>query len=194
MKPKINPLWGYVTLALAVLTLVLCVIGANTGVLLVKSGQNPRDTAELFFESVVIGKYDAADACLENYGSLGLDRSPLSEQGAQEWPVLLASYDYSLVGEPEVRRDTAVQTVRFRYLDLAKLEEELETPLNAEAIEAAGEGENGPEPIYPKLEELLASPENYYTTVELAVTLHFADGAWRIQADEALLSALAGGK
>lgn len=190
MKPKINPLWGYVTLALVLLTLVLCVIGAKSGVLLVKTNAKPQETAETFFESIVIGKYEAADACLENYSSLGLERSPRTEQGKLEWAALLASYDYSLVGEPEVKRDTAVQTAHFRYLDLAALEAALETP----RIAGAQEGEEPAEPVYPTVEELLARPEDYYTTAELAVTLHYADGQWLIYADDALLTALAGGK
>ena len=195
MKPKINPLWGYVTLALVVLTLALCIIGAKNGVLLVKSDAKPEETAERFFEAVEIGKYDAADACLENYATLGLNRTPRTENGRLEWNALLASYDYTLVGEPVVKRDTAVQTVRLRYLDLTRLEADLETPLNAEALKAAEEEETeAPEPIYPTAEELLATPEKYYTTVELQVTLHYVDGQWLVYADDALMTALAGGK
>ena len=29
MKPKINPFWGWLTLALLILTLALCIIGAK---------------------------------------------------------------------------------------------------------------------------------------------------------------------
>ena len=134
MKPKINPFWGYLTLALVLLGFALCVLGATAGVLLVRTDTSPRDTAETFFEAVVIGKYEAADACLENYGSLGLERSPRTDEGKQIWTALLASYDYSLEGEPELRRDTAVQTVRFRYLDRNALEQAI----------SAGTGEDAP--------------------------------------------------
>ena len=186
MKPKINRFWGWFTVALVVLTFVLCILGANRGVLAVKTDARPEDTAETFFECVVIGKYEAANACLENYASLGLEKS-LPDP---EWNALLASYDYSLLGEAERRGDTAVQTVRLRYLDLNALEKDLATPL---VTPSAGEGEE-PQPIYPKLQDLLAHPEDYYTTAELPVTLHYSEGQWLLFADEALLNALAGGK
>ena len=137
-------------------------------------------------EDLVIGKYREADACLENYSSLGLESAAGSKRGA----ALLASYDYTLVGEPEQKGDQALQTVRLRYLDLNALEEELNTPL------AVFEGEEGEEDriVYPTLSELLEKPEKYYTFVELQVQLHYSEGQWRIVADENLLSALAGGK
>ena len=65
MKPKINPFWGFVTLGLLLLTFVLCVVGAKHGVLVLKTDARPEDTVETFFESVVIGKYEEANACLE---------------------------------------------------------------------------------------------------------------------------------
>lgn len=174
MKPKINPFWGWLTLALALLTFALCFLGAKTGVLLVRTDAKPRDTAETFFESVVIGKYEAADACLENYSGLGMDRSPRTEEGKLIWPALLASFDYSLEGEPRIKGDTAVQTVRLRHLDRRAL------------LQAA---EGGTE----TLKTLLEQPEAFYTTEDLSVTLHFVDGKWLVYADEALLSALSGG-
>ena len=177
MKPKINPLWGTITLILALLTVALCVLGATRGVLLVRTDEKPEAAAEQFFESVVIGKYEAADAALENYSSLGLDRSPRTEEGIRIWSALLASYDYSLVDEARVKGDTAVQTVRLRYLDRNALEQAL-----------AADGEAA------ELETLLERPEDYYTTRELEVTLHYVDGRWLIYADEALLTALSGGK
>lgn len=174
MKSKINPFWGYLTLILVLVTFGLCLLGAKTGVLLVRTDAKPQETAETFFESVVIGKYEAADECLENYSGLGLDRSPRTEEGKLIWPALLASYDYHLEGTPRVKGDTAVQTVTLRHLDRTAL------------LEAAGGDAE-------KLKTLLAQPEDFYTVEELAVTLHYADGRWLIRADEALLSALSGG-
>ena len=86
--------------------------------------------------------------------------------------------------------DTATQTVRLRYLDLNALEEKLTPPI---ATIPTGEGEETRD-VFPELRELLADPQQFYTTEELPVTLHFSEGQWRIQADEDLLRALAGGK
>ena len=200
MKPKINPVWGVLTLVLVILTLALCILGANRGVLWVKTDADPRETAESFLEALVIGKYDAVNACLENYASIGLERSPRTEEGKLEWNALLASYDYTLVGEPERKGDLAEQKVLLRYLDLAALERALspepaataedgEAAEEAQAAEAEETAEAGP-----TLEELLAEPQNYYTTAEITLRLRYEDGQWRILADEALLSALSGGK
>lgn len=192
MKPKINPFWGVLTLALVVLTLALCILGAHRGVLLVKTEAKPQETAERFLEAIVIGKYEAADACLENYASLGLDRSPRSEAGKQEWNALLASYDYELLGEPTVKGDLAEQSVRLRYLDLTALEQAL---LPQESPEETENGaEETAEPAAPTLEELLAQPQRFYTATELVLRLRYTDGQWRVLADEALLKALSGGK
>ncbi|MBR0199106.1 MAG: hypothetical protein IJQ42_02940 [Oscillospiraceae bacterium] len=187
MKPKINPFWGFLTLGLLLLSFVLCVVGAKHGVLMLKTDARPEDTVETFFESVVIGKYEEANACLENYSSLGLER--ISDNA--KWNALLASYDFALEGEAERKGDTAVQTVRLRYLDLAALEQTLATPLAV--IPAANEGEED-RAIYYTQEELLAHPESFYTSAMLEVTLHYVDGQWLIYADDSLLSALAGGK
>ena len=186
MKAKISPFWGYLTLALVILTLVLCVVSAKNGTLLVKADAKPQETVETFFVSVVIGKYDAAYACLANYDSLGLE----NQSDSLKWKRLLESYDYALLGEPEQKGDTAVQTVRFRSLDMNALELALETPI---ATIPGGEGEADRD-IFPTAEELLAQPEQFYRTTELQIQLRYEKGQWLIVADESLLKALSGGK
>ncbi len=183
MKPKINRFWGAVTLGLILLTLILCIVGAKKGALLVRSDAKPEETVKTFFASVTAGNYEQANACLENYSSLGLE----TPSSSQKWNALLASYAYRIPGEAERKGDTAVQAVRLRYLDLNALDKALITPVRQE-------GEEGTQPVYPSLEELLARPEDFYTTTELQVTLHYTDGQWLIFADDGLLNALAGGK
>lgn len=184
MKPKINPFWGYLTLALVILSLVLCIVGAKKGTLSVRTDADPKETVERFFECVVIGKYDEAYDCLANYDSLGLE----NRSDNQKWNALLTSYDYSLLGEPTVKGGTAVQSLRLRYLDLNALEDALATP-----VQQPAEGEEA-QPVYPRTEELLAHPEDYYVTAELQISLQYESGQWRIVADNALLNALSGGR
>ncbi len=181
MKPKINPLWGWITLALVILTLVLCVVGAKAGTLAVKTDSRPRETVETFFDAIVSGRYQQAYDCLENYSGLGLENGGDN----QKWNALLSSYQAWLLDRPQVDGATAVQVVRFRFLDLNELEQALATPVN---------NGQGTELSYPRLEVLLAQPENFTRVVELHVTLHYVEGQWRIFADDALLSALAGGR
>lgn len=185
MKPKINRIWGYVTLALLLLTLILCAVGANRGVLLVRSSAKPEETAKTFFDSIVAGRYPEADACLANYKSLGLEKLAQSREGA----ALLASYAYTMEEKPVRHGGTAVQTVQLRYLDMKALEKALATPMTTIPL-----ADGGSRPVYYELRELLEKPEKYYTTAELQVTLRYSEGQWRVVADESLLSALAGGK
>ena len=185
MKPKINRIWGYVTLALLLLTLILSAVGAKKGVLLILTGEKPEETAKIFLESIVAHRYQEADACLDNYKTLGLDKMAESKQGA----ALLNSYAYTLEDKPVRKGGTAVQTVQFRYLDMNALETDLMTPITTIT---PSEGE--PRPIYAELRELLEKPQKYYTTAELQLTLRYSEGQWRVVADEDLLSVLAGGK
>lgn len=215
MKRKIDPLWGILTIALTVLGLVLCGIGAKRGALLVKTDADPRAAAETFFESVEIGKYEAAYACLDNYETLGLEHSPHTEAGRLEQTALLASYSYVLSDEIQVRGAEATQSVQLRYLDLNALEEALsqalapETPepeetegetAEAEAPESEeGETAEGATAVDPAAElealrQLLQEPARFYTTETLEVQLRYSEGQWRIVADPALLAALAGGR
>lgn len=185
MKPKINRFWGYLTLALLLLTLILSGIGAKRGVLLIRTNAKPEETAKTFFDSIVAGDYAKADACLDNYKSLGLDKLAETKEGA----ALLKSYAYTLEDKPVRKSDTAVQTVQLRYLDMKALEKALATPLTTITL---SDGET--RPVYSELRELLEKPEKYYSTAELQVSLRFSEGQWRVVADESLLSALAGGK
>ena len=218
MKRKIDPLWGILTIALTVLGLVLCGIGAKRGALLVKTDADPRATVETFFESVEIGKYEAAYACLDNYETLGLEHSPRTEAGRLEQTALLASYSYVLSDEIQVRGAEATQSVQLRYLDLNALEEALsaalapETPeaeeTEGEAEETEGEteetdaaeaAEDAASAVDPAVElealrQLLQEPARFYTTETLEVQLRYSEGQWRIVADPALLAALAGGR
>ena len=215
MKRKIDPLWGILTIALTVLGLVLCGIGAKRGALLVKTDADPRATVETFFESVEIGKYEAAYACLDNYETLGLEHSPRTEAGRLEQTALLASYSYVLSDEIQVRGAEATQSVQLRYLDLNALEEALSAALapevpetektegetaEAEAPESEeGETAEGATAVDPAAElealrQLLQEPARFYTTETLEVQLRYSEGQWRIVADPALLAALAGGR
>lgn len=186
MKPKINRFWGILTLALLLLTLVLCGVGAKRGVLLIRTDLKPEETAQAFLDAIVAGKYQEADALLDNYKSLGLAEAAGTKRG----DALLSSYRYVLQGEPERKSDTALQPFTLRYLDLNALEKDLSTPI---AIIEPSDGSE-PRPVYAELRELLEKPENYYTTAELQLTLRYSEGQWRVVADDALLSALAGGK
>ena len=186
MKPKINPFFGVLTAVLVLLTLALCVIGSRVGVVLVKTDVQPGETVETFFAALTREDWESAYACLEDYSGLGLDRSPRTEQGKAELAALLKSYDFSLTGEAKITRDTAVQPVRLRCLDLVALEEALKVPL----IEAS---ETRPARYY-TVEELLAENRDFTRTEELEIQLRYTDGAWRITVDPALLNALAGGK
>lgn len=186
MKPKINPFWGILTAVLVLLTLALCFFGWRTGVVLVKSDEKPEDTVARFFDALKVQDWDSAYACLDNVSGLGLERSPRTEQGKQEMTALLDSYAYSLAGEATVTRDTATVPLRLRSLDLVALEEALKVPL----IEAS---ETRPARYY-TVKELLQENRDFTRSQTLEIHLRYDAGQWRITVDEALLTALSGGK
>ncbi|MBQ5547865.1 MAG: hypothetical protein IIT33_03375, partial [Prevotella sp.] len=127
MKRKIDPLWGILTIALTVLGLVLCGIGAKRGALLVKTDTDPRAAAETFFESVEIGKYEAAYACLDGVESLGLEYLPALQSDQAIRAAMVGQFSAELYGDCSVDGETAYQQVNCRYFDLDKLEGEAKT-------------------------------------------------------------------
>jgi hypothetical protein len=132
MKPKINPFWGFLTLGLVLLTLALCVLGSKSGTAVVKTEEDPRIAAYLFFDALEKGNTEAIRNGMENYSSLGLENSPQKEFGQLEWDALRQNCHFELTGVCTAEGGTATQTVRASYLDLARLEDELALRLEPE--------------------------------------------------------------
>ena len=199
--------WAAAAALLCALALLLCTLAAANGTLLAKPAGDPQETVTVFFDALQAGDYDRACACLDNCSSLGLETLPETESGRLLYTALRQSYAYTLIGESTVDELNARQQMQLRYLDIPSLEADtrarLETVLGSlsrerEHDQVYDENNNylpafAREAYAQALAAVLSSPEAYYATAGVQLTLHSVDGAWRIVPDQNLLKVLAGG-
>ena len=187
--------------------MLLSITGVYNGTVYAKPSGDPAQTVVLFFDNLCAGRYDAACEQLRDYADLGLGDTPSTVAGRRVYDALHASYSYELVGEPEVKMLDAVQKVRFRYLALSSIEDDVAAETKRQ-IEAIVEQSN-PNEVYDAdrhylpevteraylaaLDAVLAHAEKYYTEDELTLSLTYTDGRWQMLMSPELLRALGGG-
>ena len=93
MDKKTNAFWAAFTILIVLAALVLCFIGQNRGILFSRPSGNPQSAVTGFFNALKAGEYDTACSYLENYSSLGLERTPDTEEGQIMLSALKRSYD-----------------------------------------------------------------------------------------------------
>lgn len=204
---KLNFLWGLMALVFAVAGLVACVIGADVGTLITRPDGDPQQTVDTFFGSILGGDYDSAYACLDDYSDLGLDSAPADAVGKKIYEALKESYSYRLAGECVVNGLTATQQVEFRYFDLTKISDELETTANEYIEELVAQRSRSElydendryltsvtDEVYAyAINSVLSHAQDFYTTVILDVELSYTDGTWSLSTSQPMLNALTGG-
>ena len=187
--------------------MLLSITGVYNGTVYAKPSGDPAQTVVLFFDDLCAGRYDAACKQLRDYADLGLGDTPSTAAGRMVYDALHASYSYELAGEPEVKMLDAVQKVRFRYLALPSIEDDVAAETRRQ-IEAIVEQSN-PNEVYDAdrhylpevteraylaaLDAVLAHAEKYYTEDELTLSLTYTDGRWQMLMSPELLRALGGG-
>ena len=195
------------SLLISAAAMLLAVTGLYTGTIYAKPSGDPRDTVTRFFDDLCAGKYEAACEQLRDYADLGLGDRPSTAAGQQVYDALHKSYAYELMGEPEIKMLDAAQNVRFRYLRLSAIEEEVaaETQRQIAAIvESRSTGEVYDEDKHylpavtqeaylAALDAVLANAEAFYDEAELTVALTYTDGRWQMLMSPELLRALSGG-
>lgn len=199
--------WAVPAAGFATLALLLCVIGVNVGPIYAQPEGDPRQTVTRFFDALITEDYDTAYSCLSDYSSLGLEKAPESENGANTYAALKESYEYTLSGTPQIDRIYATQGVRFKHLDLASLEGSVDDAVqrNLEKIVR----DNPEEEVYDKdknflpavtdrayndaLSSVLSHASSYYTSSVIDIKLSYESGEWLIITSPELLSALMGG-
>lgn len=204
---RINVGWAVLSVVLGSMALLLCIVGLAAGTVYTEAEGDPADTVRLFYDSLKSGDYVAAYSCLSDYSSLGLEKQPETENGKLVYKSLRESYDYSVMGTPEIDRLQAKVRLRFQYLDLPSFEESVASRTNDNL--AAFVKDNPISAVYddndqylPEVTEkayadalgfILDKADTYYTTVELKISLEYSDGKWLIVTDDAMLKALMGG-
>ena len=204
---RINVGWAVLSVVLGSAAMLLCIVGFAAGTVYTKADGNPADTVSLFYDSVKKQDYVAAYSCLSDYSSLGLEKSPESENAKRTYKALQDSYEYTVLGAPSIDRLNASVRVRFRYLDILSFEDSVASRTNDNLADfvknnpiSAVYDEN--DQYLPEVTEkayadalsfILDKADTYYTSVELNVRLEYEDGKWLIVTDEAMLKALMGG-
>ena len=206
-KKKIRPVPGVLSVLFAAAALALCVTGMTRGTLYSRTEGDPRDAVTGFFDALISG--DQADACgfLADYADLGLDNVPDDPVSAEMIRALRESYSYELAGDCVTNGLSAKQTVRLRYLDYAKMSEDLQCNTNEcvrllvdrlskEEIYDADSGyrEEFIAQAYAEAVEMtLSHKEDYYSSGLIDLDLIFRNGRWLINTSPELLAALCGG-
>lgn len=204
---SINGFWGVLSIILAALAMLLCIVGLNFGTIVSAPNGNPQDTVEAFYENIISGNYSEAYSYLSDYSDLGLENPPESEEGRMIFNALKSSYAYTIRGN--CTRDTlhATQLVAFRYLNLAMVEEAaggmindllndvVQTRPKSQVYDAEGNYlESVTDEVYRKaLTEVLGDSEKYCTSSEFEVSLDYIDGEWLLNTDSRMIAALLGG-
>ena len=204
---RINGFWAVLAILIGALGLVLCVAGLNVGTVVAKPEGDPKQTVADFFDSLIAQDYPSAYACLANYSSLGMENAPAGKDGQLLFEALKKSYGYTLLGEAEMDGLHARQRAAVLHLNLNNVRQNASTHIGPILTEIAASrphddvyGEDGGllpsvgDEIYLRaLQEALNGENSYLTSTELMIPLVYRDGKWLIEADSALLSALAGG-
>ena len=180
MDRKTSAFWATLTVLIVLTAVVLCFIGQIKGILFSRPSGNPQSAVTGFFNALQAGSYDTACSYLENYASLGLDRTPESEEGQLMLSALKRSYDYSLSGNLILLGTKASQKVLLRYLDLDALHETAMARTDVDYLSA--------------LREILSNPDSCCTSDFYDVTIQYTDGKWLMVLDTDLLTALQGGR
>ncbi len=208
MEGRVNKFWVLITVLLLTAALLLCVFASWRGSLYIKPSGNPQYTVTAFFDALLEDHYEEAYACLSDYSSLGLENEPSSGEARLIYQALKDSYAYELVGRCEEKQMEAVQRVKLRYLNVKRVESEISKRVNtvlallvAEKPRSEVYDENDqyrPEltdEVYLRaLQQVLESPEFYYSDAEFDVELQYLNGQWLMKTNPQLFNALMGGE
>ncbi len=197
----------FLALVLSAAAMLLAVGGVYFGTVYARPSGNPADTAAHFLNAVCAGDYGAAYLDLRDYSDLGLSEAPASAAGQKIYRALHESFSYALAGECRTDKLSAAQPVRFRYLDLNRMEEAVarqtqEEVKNIVQLRSTHEvydennryrPEIANEAYLAALDTVLQNARDYYAEAAFDLSLAYTDGKWQVLTNSALLRSLAGG-
>ena len=204
---RINVFWAVLGTVISGFAMLLCIVGSTSGTVYTKADGDPAETVQLFYDSIKKQDYVAAYSCLSDYSTLGLEKLPQTENAKLAYEALRQSYDYSIMGKPQIDRLEATVRVRFQYLDMTSFEDSVASRTNDNL--AAFVKENPISAVYDEndqylpevtekayadaLEFILNKADTYYSSTELSIKLEYVDGKWLIITNDAMLRPLMGG-
>ncbi len=197
---------GIAAVLLGTLAILLCIYAASGNTIYTRASGDPQEMIVLFTESLKNGDYQTADSLLLKGASLGLNRTPDSEEEALLLAALKASWDFAPYGECTIMQRSAWQQMRVQHLSLTALDAALQER-SKEVLSGLVRSlpmtevydENGEylpslaETAYREaLRDVISHAEDYYTYTGITMELRESNGTWLIVPDERLISVLSG--
>ena len=177
----------------------------NIGTVQITTTGNPKETVGN--EAILTENYEQAYSHLRDYKSLGLEKE--SEDALQQklTEALKASYACELVGDAVVTDLSAVQTVRFSYLNIerimqnteGRMEKVLNEKVQSRAKKESFDEDNNyrsellEEAYQESFDKAFAVADSYMETLEYDVELQYIDGNWYIVTNEEMMKGFSGG-
>lgn len=204
---RINSPIAIIAIILAAVALVLCIFALNLGTLYTKTKGNPQDTVTKFFDSLTTGNMSEAYSCLGDYSSLGFENQPKDEAGQLIYDALKKSWSYTLMGDSEINKLEATQSVALRCLNLEAvkkdaaervdgiIEDIVESRPRAEVYDETGKYlDSVTDEVYiTALKQSLAEAERFYTSSRFDVKLTYDSKGWIMTVPAGMVDALLGG-
>lgn len=205
-KGRFSRLWAALSAVFAGAAMLAAVVGVNLGTLYVTTEGDPAPVAVEFMDAISDADFATAVACLDGYSSLGLETAPEDAAAKRLYDALLESFSYELTGDCRADKLEASQPLRFTYLDLPSIEEQvsertmdvIEEFVSTRPRKELYDDNNNylpevaQEAYFVALEEVLDAAESYYSTVDIDLSLVYDDG-WKVELPQELVKALAGG-
>lgn len=205
-KGRFSRLWAALGAVFAGAAVLAAVVGVNLGTIYVSTEGDPAPVAVEFMDAICDADFDTACARLDGYSSLGLETAPEDAAAKRLYDALLESFSYELTGACHADKLEASQPLRFTYLDLPSIEAQvsertmdvIEDFVSTRPRKELYDDNNNylpevaQEAYFVALEDVLDAAENYYSTVDIDLSLVYDDG-WKVELPQELVKALAGG-
>ena len=208
MNGRIRMVWFIAGILFTAAAILACFYAGLFGSIINTPQGDPQESVTAFFENITAGNYEEAYARLENYATLGLENEPETGEGKLIYDAVRSNFTWNLKGDCAINGYSATQKVKVRTLNIKRIESEIadrvdgimekiaEERTAAELYDADGKYlTTVTDEVYlTALHQVLADADVYCVERELELHLDNNGEQWLINADKALMNALAGGE
>lgn len=206
-RKRINTVLGIAGISLFAFTLLCAVYFTGSGIILLHTNGNPSDSVNTFYSLVLDGRYDESYKCLKDYTTLGFENTSSDDYSEKIYSALKNSYSYELVGSAVIDEFTAEQTVRFTYLEISSISEDISSQIDDLLEERINTlswhqiyDDNGDyrtdllDEVYDSaFETAMKNAANYTVTAEYRVALEYIGDTWFLLVNDDMTYCFAGG-
>lgn len=207
-KPRrFNLPLAIIGVCLAAFTLVCATYFTGSGIILIHTNGNPSDVVDSFYSALIADNYPAAYGYLKDYTTLGLENEPQDGYSDKIYEALKNSYAYELTGPAVINEFTAVQDVRFTYLDITSISDDIASRIDGLLEERVEQlpwhmiyDDNGDyrtdllDEVYDTaFANAMKSSSQYIVTTDYSVSLEYIGDNWFIIVNDDMTYCLAGG-